>query len=135
MEPMKRGIPDLNLPTERVVSDNVCAHIEPSKLKELSPVTENNRKQVEASEEVAHEEMAINTSGESFDRATANVDIYFAKKIASVVNLDCEPISLTECKKRSDWDEWKKAITIELISLNKREVFDPVSRIPPHIRA
>ena len=35
---------------------------------------------------------------------------------------------------RSDWKDWQKAITAELLSLNKREVFGPVCRTPPHIK-
>ena len=67
------------------------------------------------------------------NRTTANVDIYFAKKIATIIDLDPEPASLTECKERSDWEDWKKAIETELLSLNTREVFGPVSRTPPHV--
>ena len=57
----------------------------------------------------------------------------FRKKIASIIDHDPEPASIAECKKRPDWDKWKKAITAELISLDKREVFGPVSRTPSHI--
>jgi hypothetical protein len=38
---------------------------------------------------------------------------------------------MTECKKRSDWDKWKKAIEAEIASLNKRKVFSAVRRTPP----
>ena len=79
--------------------------------------------------------MAINyvTSGESINRAMANVDINFARKIASIIDLDPEPNTLADCKKRSNWKDWKKAITAELLSLNKREVFGPACLTPPHI--
>ena len=64
----------------------------------------------------------------------ANVDIYFAIKIASIIDPDPEPNTLADCKKRSDWKDWQKAITAELVSLNKREVFGPVCLTPSHIR-
>jgi hypothetical protein len=64
----------------------------------------------------------------------ANVDINFAMKIASIIDLDPEPNTLADCKNMSDWNDWKKAITTELLSLNKREVFGPVCLTPPHIR-
>ena len=69
---------------------------------------------------------------EIYDRKTTNVDIYFAEKIAKI-DLDPEPKSLIECKKRSDWPKWKEAIAAELFSLNKRKVFGPVDRIPEGI--
>ena len=37
---------------------------------------------------------------------------------------------MTECKKRSDWDEWKIAIETEIASLNKRRVFS--AAVPTH---
>ena len=41
-------------------------------------------------------------TGKVYDRKTTNVDIYFAEKIAKI-DLDPEPKTLIECKKRSDW--------------------------------
>jgi hypothetical protein len=68
-------------------------------------------------------------TGEVYDRKTTNVDIYFAEKIAKI-DLDPEPKTMIECKKRSDWPKWKEAIAAELLSLNKRKVFGPVGRTP-----
>src|SRR3954468_18222144 len=84
-----------------------------------------------------HDEMAINyvNSDESYNRAMANVDVNFAKKIASIIDLDPEPNTLADCKKISDWKDWQKAITAELLSLNKIEVFGPVCLTPPHMRS
>ena len=78
--------------------------------------------------DVLHDEMAINYiyTGESLNRATVIVDINFATKIASIIDLDPEPNTLADCKKRSDWKDWQQAITAELLSLNKRKVFGPV---------
>ena len=67
------------------------------------------------------------------NREMVIVDINFAKKIASIIDPDPEPTSLTDCKRRSDWKDWQKAVTSELLSLNKRKVFGPVSLTPPHV--
>jgi hypothetical protein len=77
------------------------------------------------------EEISTNyaETGVTYERKTTNVDIYFAEKIAKI-DLDPEPKSILECKKRSDWSNWKEAIKSELISLNKRNVFGPVGLTP-----
>jgi hypothetical protein len=51
------------------------------------------------------QEISINyiDSGESYNRKTTHVDIYFATKIASELRIDPEPKSMVECIKRSDW--------------------------------
>jgi hypothetical protein len=128
-------IPDLNFPISEIPSEDVCAHIGAGKLKDLPPGLGNSVEQGDVPDAL-HDEMAINyvNSGESFNRAMANVDVNFARKIASIIDLDPEPNTLVDCKKRSDWNDWKKAITAELLSLNKREVFGPVCLTPPHIR-
>jgi hypothetical protein len=38
---------------------------------------------------------------------------------------------MAECKKRSDWNKWKKATEAELALLTKREVFSSVIPTPP----
>ena len=67
------------------------------------------------------------------NRAMEIVDINFAKKIASIIDPDPEPNSLADCKRRSDWKDWQKAVTFELLSLNKQKVFGHVSLTPDHI--
>jgi len=69
-----------------------------------------------------HEEIATNyvESGESYNRKTTIVDIYFASKIADSTDPDPELKSLIECRKRSDWDKWKAAIVAELLASPKR---------------
>jgi hypothetical protein len=49
-------------------------------------------------------EISINyvDSGESFDRKTTIVDIYFASSIADTIQNDPDPKSMVQCKKRSD---------------------------------
>jgi hypothetical protein len=71
-------------------------------------------------------------SGESYDRKTTIVDIYFASSVAETIQNDPDPKSMVECKKRSDWNKWKEAIEAELASLKKREVFS--SAIPTPLR-
>jgi hypothetical protein len=77
-------------------------------------------------------EICINyvDSGESFDRKTAIVDIYFASSVAETIQNDPDPKSMVECK-RSDWNKCKEAIEAELASLKKREVFSFVIPTPP----
>ena len=82
-----------------------------------------------------HEEIATNyvESGESYNRKTTVVDIYFASKIADSMDLDPEPKSIIECRKRSGWDKWKEAIEAELRSLCQREVFGPAVPTPSKV--
>ena len=71
------------------------------------------------------DEIAINfiETRESYDRKSIIVDIYFSEQIANILQTDSDPKSMTECKKRSDWDKWKVAIETEIASLYKKKVF------------
>lgn len=106
IEPSVKGIPDLNISTEVDISMDVCAHVRAKKLNRLAPAIGSSSERVEALEESSHEEIAINyvTVGEFMNRTTTNVDIYFTKKIATIICLNPEPASLAECKKRSYWE-------------------------------
>ena len=101
------GIPDLNFPIGETPSGDVSAHIGAGNLKDLAPIMGNLVEQVFAPDAL-HDEMAINYiyTGESLNRATVIVDINFATKIASIIDLDPEPNTLADCKKRSDWKDW-----------------------------
>ena len=57
-------------------------------------------------------EISINyvDSGESFDRKTTIVDIHFASSVAETIQNYPDPKSMVECKKRSDWNKWKKQL-------------------------
>jgi hypothetical protein len=81
------------------------------------------------------DEISINfiETGESYNRKSIIVDIYFSEQIANILLTDSDPKSMTECKKRSDWDKWKEAIETEIASLNKRKVFSVVMSTPPGI--
>jgi hypothetical protein len=49
-------------------------------------------------------EISINyvESGESYDRKSTVVNIYFAESIAEIIQNDLDPKTMEECKKRSD---------------------------------
>ena len=80
-------------------------------------------------------EISINyiESGESYNKETTIVDIYFASEIAETLQLDPEPKTVRECLKRPDWPKWKEAIEAELHSLNQREVFSSVIPTPQNV--
>ena len=65
-------------------------------------------------------------TGESYNRKSIIVIIYFSEQIANILQTDSDPKSMTECKKHSDWDKWKVAIETEIALLYKREVFSAV---------
>jgi hypothetical protein len=81
------------------------------------------------------DKIAINfaETGESYNRKSIIVDIYFSEQIANILLTDSDPKSMAECKKCSDWDKWKVAIETEIASLNKRKVFSTVMPTPPSI--
>jgi len=81
------------------------------------------------------DEISINfaETGESYNRKSIIVDIYFSEEIANIIQTDTDPKSMAECKKRSDWDNWKIAIQTEIASLYKTEVFSAVMPTPPGI--
>ena len=48
---------------------------------------------------------------------------------------DIESRSVDECRRRTDWSNWKQAIQVQLDSLAKRNVFRPVTPTSPHVKA
>ncbi|KAM2087773.1 hypothetical protein ACFX1T_031921 [Malus domestica] len=44
---------------------------------------------------------------------------------------DIEPRSVNECRRRTDWSNWKQAIQVKLDSFAKRKVFGPIVPTPP----
>ena len=70
---------------------------------------------------------------ESYKRKSIIVNIYFSEQIANILQTDSDPKSMTECKKRSDWDKWKVAIETEIALFYKRKVFLAVMPTPPGI--
>ena len=71
------------------------------------------------------DEIAINfiETGEFYDRKSIIVDIYLSEQITNILQIDSNPKSMTECKKRFDWDKWKIAIEAEIASFYKRKYF------------
>jgi hypothetical protein len=80
-------------------------------------------------------EISINylESGELYDRKTTIVDIYFSTMIAKIFKNDPDPKTIAECKRRSDWNQWKDTIQAKISSLSKREVFSLVIPTPPKV--
>jgi len=78
------------------------------------------------------DEISINftETGESYNRKSIIVDVYLSKEIANIIQTDTDPKSIAECKKHSDWDNWKIEIQTEIASLHKREVFLAVMPTP-----
>ena len=79
---MKISIPDLNLAVEEIANPNMCTYKGDENLKELAPAARSSRETQEEMQSASHDEMAINyvLTGECMNRATTNMDIYFAKK-------------------------------------------------------
>ncbi|KAM1716481.1 hypothetical protein EV2_024876 [Malus domestica] len=65
---------------------------------------------------------------EVWNRNEMIVDDAFSYSVATDIMLsdDIEPRSVDECRRRTDWSNWKQAIQVELDSLTKRKVFGPV---------
>jgi hypothetical protein len=53
------------------------------------------------------DKIAINftETGESYNRKSIIVDIYFSEQIANILLTDSDRKSMAECKKRLDWDK------------------------------
>jgi hypothetical protein len=62
------------------------------------------------------------SSEEVYDRSTRIVNSSFSTIIVENILVDPDPKTMVECKKRSDWNKWKKAIEAELSLLKKRKV-------------
>ena len=83
-------------------------------------------------------EVAMNfvNTGETYNINITVVDDIFASTTALTIsndNLDPEPKSIVECRKRSDLVTWKHVIEANLDSLNKRKVFGFVVRTPQNV--
>ena len=128
-----RHLEDTNYPVEDDIpqsSSGMRIHTETGISENPGTITLGN-----SDEPMREEEISINflETGESYDRKSIIVDIYFSEQIADIIKIDSDPKSMAECKKRSDWDNWKIAIKTEIASLYKREVFSVVMPTPPGI--
>ncbi|CAM8910135.1 unnamed protein product [Rhodiola kirilowii] len=86
-----------------------------------------------------NQEISINyaSTGIIWNR-NEDIDDIFSYNVATDImnenNGDPEPRSITDCKSRPDWIEWKNAVETELDSLNKRKVFGPIVLTPENVR-
>ena len=80
-------------------STNVHTDIGAGASEHLDSIVVGNHDESEGIEEISTNYVE---SGESFNRKTTNVDIFFSSKIAKDLALDREPKSMAECMKRSD---------------------------------
>ena len=127
---VERHLEDIQCPMDR--SDPQSSSI--ISINNEDGISENPRSIVLGShdESLRVDKIAINfiETGESYNRKSIIVDIYFSKQIANILQTDLAPKSMIECKKGSDWDKWKVAIETEIASLYKREVFLAVMPTP-----
>ena len=80
-------------------------------------------------------ENSITYCNEIWDRNKIIIDDIFAFSVAhKIMDDDCEPQSIIECRQRLDWPKWEEAINAELASLAKRGVFGPITRIPDNVK-
>jgi hypothetical protein len=106
------------------VHTNICARTSEN-------LDSNTLVNIEESQRVNEISTIYIDSGESFNRKTTIIDINFCSKIASDLQPDPKPKTMTECIKRSDWIKWYEAIELRL--LKKREVFSSVIPTPRNI--
>ncbi|KAM2916275.1 hypothetical protein FF1_045211 [Malus domestica] len=79
-----------------------------------------------------HEE--ILDYGSVLEETNPHLENSFAVATEIMLNDDIEPRSVDECRRRADWLNWKQAIQVELDSLAKCKVFEPVVPTPPHVK-
>jgi hypothetical protein len=81
------------------------------------------------------QEISINytSSGEVYDRSSTIVNPSFSTIIIEHVFVDPDPKTMSECKRRSNWNKWKESIEVELNSLKKIKVFTDVIPTPLRI--
>ena len=80
-------------------------------------------------------ENSITFCNEIWDRNKIIIDDIFAFSVAhKIIDDDCEPQSIIECRQRQDWPKCEEAIKAELASLAKRDVFGPITRIPDNVK-
>jgi hypothetical protein len=84
----------------------------------------------EASKEIEEISIKYTSSGEVYDHSTTIANLCFSTVIAENFLKNPNPKTMTEYKKRSDWNKWKEAMEVELNSLKKRKIFTKVIYIP-----
>ncbi|KAL0396184.1 UNVERIFIED_CONTAM: Copia protein [Sesamum calycinum] len=83
-------------------------------------------------------EMSINYAHNSLGWYKKEIEMndIFAYSVAIKImdEDDDDPQTMEECQHRNDWKSWKKTIQDELDSLNKREVFGPITPTPKGVK-
>ena len=80
-------------------------------------------------------ENSITYCNEIWDRNKIIIDDIFAFSVAhKIMDDDCEPQYIIECRQRQNWAKWEEEIKAELASLAKREVFGPITLIPDNVK-
>ncbi|GKA67326.1 disease resistance CC-NBS-LRR class family protein [Tanacetum coccineum] len=106
--------------------------------KEINNNTEYVDKSLEDDHVPNEYEISINfvQNGTTWNRNKTRVDEIFAYAIASEIINDeiTVPKSIGECRQRNDWQKWQDAIQAELDSLEKRQVFGPVTLTPNKVK-
>ncbi|KAL0310447.1 UNVERIFIED_CONTAM: hypothetical protein Scaly_2927400 [Sesamum calycinum] len=79
-------------------------------------------------------EMSINYAHNSLDWYRKEIEMNDISAYSVAIEImdedDNDPQTMEECRYRNDSKSWKKAIQDELDSLNKREVFGPITPTP-----
>ncbi|KAL0413574.1 UNVERIFIED_CONTAM: hypothetical protein Sradi_1559100 [Sesamum radiatum] len=125
---------------EHIVSINHDANVT------TNDVSEDKIPEVILSEDSKHNEQGLDDNYEmSINYAHNNLgwyrneiemnDIFAYSVAAEIMDEDKnDPQTMEECRHRNDWKSWRKAIQDELDSLNKREVFGPISPTPKGVK-
>ncbi|KAM1696924.1 hypothetical protein ACFX13_031796 [Malus domestica] len=64
----------------------------------------------------------------------ANDALTYAITTEIILSDDIEPRSVDECRRRTDWSNWKQAIQVKLNLLAKLKVFGPVALTLSHVK-
>nr|AAM74357.1 Putative retroelement [Oryza sativa Japonica Group] len=94
-EPPAVICPDGNEPSENARAITISTGR--PEIPDLNIAGNNEDQECERIEEIS---TSYVDTGETYNRETTIVDIYFAEKIAKIIDLDPEPKSMAECKKR-----------------------------------
>jgi hypothetical protein len=102
---VEKHLEDIQCPADR--SDPQSSSV--MRINTKNGISEDSRSIVLGShdESLRVDKIAINftETGESYNHKSIIVDIYFSEQIANILLTDSDPKSMTECKKRSDWDK------------------------------
>jgi hypothetical protein len=81
-------------------ADTIVTYIGISEIPDINVVGNDEDQESERIEEISTNFVG---TGETYNRKTTIVDIYFVEKTVMIIDLDPEPNSMAECKQRLDW--------------------------------